>query len=118
MAKIEFETYVQAYNFVVKNYKDYADLIINSKRQAYNPPVVKFKGKKQYWCPPRGYRWCSFCRRPTRFGYFSAHPAFPNLEILGYEKRCVFCGAKADFVGLFETNVPPSSLGDTLRVAR
>jgi hypothetical protein len=94
--RAEFWQYSEAYRFVAKNIKKYADLVISSKRETFKPPVIRYKGKKVYWpCPP-GHRWCGYCRRPTVFAMFSRHHAIPIWA--PYDKRCSICGARESFL--------------------
>ena len=105
-AKKEFFNYVEAYNWMAKNIKNYPDIVIHSKRQAFKPPVVRYQGKKQYWPSPKGYKWCPYCRRPTRFAYFKKHHNQPLA--VPWFKRCVVCGIRAENIPTYDSRVPPT----------
>lgn len=103
-SKRTFPRYTQAYNFMVRNLKEYDDIVIHSNRVSFKPPVVKYKGKKQYWPSPRGFRWCPYCRRPTRFAYFRKHRNHKMVE--PYVKRCSVCGIRGENIPVYDTNIP------------
>lgn len=124
-AKKEFHTYIEAFRFLKPRLKDIHDGTIQSKGIAWSPPhkVVKVmvrdtrgrkvqkqddRGKPVYrrlvWQPTLPadeeiHQWCTYCRRPTVFRWFSKHHAFPR----GYEfttpyQRCAICGASERLV--------------------
>lgn len=105
-AKKDFPTYAKAFNWMAKNLGKYPDIVIHSKRQRFKPPVVRYKGKKTYWPSPRGYRWCPYCRRPTKFKYFKSHHAQPLM--VPWYKRCHVCGVRAESLPIYESSVPPT----------
>jgi hypothetical protein len=123
--KKDFRTYREAFLFLKPRLRDVYDATIQSRGTAFPPPakVVKVvkrlpsgkkvpvrdeKGKQQYrrivWRPilpemEEPHRWCPYCRRPTVFGWFSKHHAFPR----GFEfdlslQRCTICGASERLV--------------------
>lgn len=95
-AKTEFTKYSDAFNWVVKNRSKYRDLVIYSKRQEFQPPVVKAGGRRVFWPWPRGYHWCGFCRRPTQFRRLKRH-TFVSV----YDReapRCTICGVRQIFL--------------------
>jgi hypothetical protein len=119
-AKKEFHTYIEAFRFLKPRLKGVHDAAIQSKGIAWSPPhkVVRItrggkpvkddKGKpvlrRIVWQPslPPGeepHTWCTYCRRPTVFRWYSRHHAFPR----GYEfttpyQRCTICGASERLV--------------------
>lgn len=101
VAKQEFSKYSDAFNWVVKNRKKFRDLVIYSKRQQFRPPVVKIEGKRNYWPWPRGYHWCTFCRRPTLFRRLRKHPFIKVYDVEA--PRCVICGVRQAFVIPYST---------------
>jgi hypothetical protein len=103
-ARVDFPSYAKAFNWMKNNLKNYEDATIHCKRTRFKPPVVKYRGKKQYWpCPP-GYRWCGYCRRPTKFLYFKRHHNQPI--IVSYYKRCHICGVRGEGLPTYDTRVP------------
>lgn len=114
-ARKEFYTYVDAFKFLKPRLKAIHDAAIQSKGIAFGPParVVRVtkggkplldpKTNKQIvrrivWKPtlPEGeypHRWCPYCRRPTVFGWFSRHHAFPKgFKFDPAYQRCTICG--------------------------
>jgi hypothetical protein len=56
---------------------------IKYQKRVYYAPIVNWPG----------HTWCPYCRRPTVFGWFTSHHAFPpSLPPLPYKKRCGICG--------------------------
>lgn len=99
----EVDSYIQGYKFIAKNLKNYHDMALSHKRQDFKPPVVKDKmtGKRRYHLPEApGYRWCPFCRRMTKFKYFSNHHAMPKW-VDASEKRCNICGVRQGYCPVY-----------------
>lgn len=99
-ARLELQGYVKAYRWTAKHLKEYHDIVIVAKRCEFKPPVVKTKeGKRVYWPVPAGHRWCTYCRRPTVFAYFSKHHLFSGKPGynggIAWAKRCMVCGIRA-----------------------
>lgn len=124
-ARKEFNTYREAFQNLKSRYlKESHDACIQSKGTAFDPPyrIVKVtrggivqmtKGPNPQpitrvviWKPQlppdeTAHRWCPYCRRPTIFGWFSHHHAFPRGTTLAYDpslKRCTICGASENLV--------------------
>lgn len=120
-AKKDLPTYKEAFALFKKYRPNIHDAAIMSRSVAFAPPhrfvrikgqyreVVR-KGKKEkvqvvklvLWkpnLPPEesGHHWCTYCRRPTVFKYFSRHHAFgKNEPITQDELRCSICGIRLD----------------------
>jgi len=106
-AKKDFEAFAPAYNFLVKNYKSWYDAALTCRNQESRPPVVRYKGKRQYYAPMLlmpGHIWCGYCRRPTVFGYYSTHHTFAakGIKPLPYKLRCGICGNTEDSIRRFK----------------
>lgn len=113
-AKKDFHTYKQAFKFLRPWLPKAHDATIQSRGMAYDPPfkvvritrggkpVLDERGKQKLrrviWAPtlPLGeeiHVWCTYCRRPTVFRWFSYHHAFPKgYKISTPYQRCVICG--------------------------
>lgn len=121
-----FESYSAAFNALkglLKNPDNY-DFVINCPSLDWQPPIrlAKVKGKVDakgqpivravVWKPalddimPTHY-WCPYCRRPTKFGYYTTHKAMTTARIghMGSgvdptKLRCSICGASESLVDL------------------
>lgn len=122
--RAKFPSYAQAYKYIARNLNQFHDMALNCPGQAFHPPVlvskepvlkkflVQLKGGKSkvvrryvyersYWRPASlelltSHQWCSYCRRPTVFAYFSRHHAVPAC--VPYELRCTPCGVRRTFI--------------------
>lgn len=124
-ASVEFENYRQGLVWVRDNLRDYHDIVINSKREAFKPPVVvhkktpifdkKTKKKigvkkhRRYHIPfpaqdadviedQHKHVWCPYCRRPTLFLWYRKHPAMKGVTLSPHERRCNVCGVRLVFI--------------------
>lgn len=118
-AKKEFALYTAAFKFLKPYLKTCHDAAIQSKGVAYQPPArtvritkngkpVMVDGKPKLrrivWQPKLPYdevphTWCTYCRRPTVFAWFSKHHAFPKgYELVTPYQRCVICGTSERLV--------------------
>lgn len=100
-ARKDFDTFVEAYNFLARNLKNWYDAALISTNYESRPPVVRINKRRQYLASVLsvpGHQWCGQCRRPTVFGYFRSHHAFSGLNFkpLPYKKRCGICGMAQD----------------------
>lgn len=120
-AKKDFATYVETFKAFKKYRPDVHDASITSRAVAFAPPhrFVRIKGqyrevvkggkktkiqvvKLVVWkpkLPPEesAHEWCTYCRRPTIFRYFSRHHAFgKEMSITQEELRCSICGIRRD----------------------
>lgn len=96
-AKKDFDDFKAAYSFLAKNFKSWHDASLTCRNEQSRPPVVRHKGKRQYYAPLLlipGHTWCPYCRRPTVFDYFSTHHTFAakGMKPLPYKRRCGICG--------------------------
>jgi hypothetical protein len=105
--KKDFDRWRLAYEFVLRNYKDWHDCALNSRVWDWRPPIVKFKAevmlkngqmkkvtKRKYYAPMLtivGHHWCPHCRRPTVFRPFYKHHALGQLKT-NRKPRCTICG--------------------------
>lgn len=109
-----FRKYKKALKFFLRAYDaGYYDLAFNNRRLWFKPPLRKVRIKGKYkvgsdgvtrqvvkmipWVPKisgeqPAHDWCSSCRRPTVFGYYSRHPAINLPEINPSVPRCSICG--------------------------
>lgn len=97
--RASLKKYKKALKFLHK--AKYEDFSIHSKRQPFNPPVVRDKttGEKSYWRRfPKDHIWCHYCRRPTVFATFKKHHAVPPIYCTSYEPRCTICGTRLEFL--------------------
>lgn len=95
--KKDFDTWADAYLFFRKNYKSWYNAALICRNYDYKPPVVKYRGKRQYYAKllwMEQHIWCGYCRRPTLMGYFTHHHAFPRkgTQPIPYARRCGICG--------------------------
>lgn len=116
----DFYSYTSAFKFLKRllNAGVVHDGTIHCRRQSFKPPqrLVRVKGKfltgpdgkkRQVtrlvtWVPKiegtdsNDYRWCPYCRRPTKFSYYTKHPAvsplISGLPLDASIKRCHICG--------------------------
>lgn len=110
-------SYKGALKWAAAHLKEYDDIVIHSKRQAfrpirlrksYNPPrFYKVKGKKgkveamevvEWDKFPHDHMWCPFCRRPTVWIPFKWHHGFTGASVNGVlppDNRCHCCGLRA-----------------------
>jgi hypothetical protein len=117
-ARKDFRTYKEAYHWIVEGgrYKEWLDFALHSRRMMFPPPtrVVKIsKGGRPVMVKgadgvsrqmtrlvpmrmPPSHEWCPYCRRPTVFGWFSRHHAFPDkpgaVKPDTGQRRCTICG--------------------------
>lgn len=118
--KREFHTYAAAFRFFKKLKPTLHDGTIQSKGIAWQPPfkvykvvkggkpVLDEKGKQVYrrvtWSMKlpaieEPHLWCTYCRRPTVFRWFTRHHAFPKgYDIATPYQRCTICGASERLV--------------------
>lgn len=109
----DFDDYSLAYRFVAKNIKELYDAVINSKRQAYRPPVVRkvINGipKRRLHLPTpetdayvlkeqHKHVWCPYCRRPTLFLWYKKHHAMNGAVLSPHDRRCHVCGVRLTFI--------------------
>jgi hypothetical protein len=121
-AKKDLRTYTEAFQ-LFKHYRpDIHDAAICSRSIGFAPPhrLVRIKGqyreivhkgkkttvqvtKLVVWkpkLPPEegSHTWCTYCRRPTIFRYFSKHHAFTGSELQISQEylRCTICGIRED----------------------
>jgi len=115
-ARGDFETYRQAYDFMRWHLGlGVHDVALTCKIKEFRPPVVtdkslpkrviKVKGgpdrfvwRKRYHIPAQIgqnplHEWCTYCRRPTIFTYFTRHHSHPQ-RVNGNERRCAICGIR------------------------
>ena len=120
-AKKDLPTYREAFQLFKRYKPDIHDAAICSRAVAFPPPhrLVRIKGqyrevvrrgKKEtvqvtklvVWKPrlpvdETAHHWCTYCRRPTVFRYFSKHHAFEkDMGITQDELRCTICGIRLD----------------------
>lgn len=122
-----FGTYREAFKALKKVLPRAADATINCPGFDFQPPtkIVRLKGRYRItkrgkkvqltrtitWKPkmPIGeydeHHWCPYCRRPSVFRRFDAHPALPSRKIAGLGVdpallRCSICGASENLVNL------------------
>jgi hypothetical protein len=117
-AKKDLETYREAFALFKRYRPDIHDAAITSRSVAFAPPhklvrikgayVIDRKGKKVQkvklvvWTPrlppeETGHHWCTYCRRPTVFKYFSRHHAFgKDMAITQDDLRCTICGIRLE----------------------
>jgi hypothetical protein len=111
------QTYADCYALVRANLSQFYDVVITSRSVAFPaPPNIRRRTKQNpagVWDFRRlwpdadsSYRWCPYCRRPTRFLKFRTHHAFPALTMPKAEgepaktmrvvvdgvRRCETCG--------------------------
>lgn len=116
-AKKDLPNYVEAFKLFKKFRPEIHDASIMSRAIAFPPPhrlvrikgvYVEHRGKKVQktklvvWKPQlpmeeTTHHWCSYCRRPTVFRYFSRHHAFgKDMPITQEGLRCTICGIRLD----------------------
>lgn len=128
-AKKDYPTYASAFNRLIREFRDGAfDGAVGCPSRTSPRPMVKRGYKKLIrdgkividpkngkpmlipkrvrWVVPENHFWCPYCRRPTRWGYYSKHHALPKgLQLfgtlLGDEMRCRICGVRRSFVRRF-----------------
>lgn len=97
----DFKSYNKALKFLLRALElGVWDATISHKVHQFPPPRLRPKagGRTVPWEGiPDGHRWCTFCRRPTIFRYFTRHHALP-MSIIPYVIRCSICGASGRFV--------------------
>lgn len=105
-SRAEAPSYAKALEWLQAHLDEFYDIVITSKRQAFRPFVIRVDGTRDYWpCPP-GYIWCTYCRRPTKFRYFTHHHALPrHIPVVEYEKRCEVCGVRLKFIKRFSSKL-------------
>lgn len=106
-AKDDFAKYSQAFNWIRARMDQYPDMVLYSKPFEFRPPVLSKDGRKFYWGCPDGHRWCGYCRRPTRFRYFSKHHAMSH-GVDPAVRRCEICGCREAFLKRYKTQHVPS----------
>lgn len=102
-ARVDFETYAEAYKWLMPKLGDFYDASITSKLYCFAPPKIKEHGRVRFYYPgerwgdkaplnEKGAWWCPFCRRVTRFKWFRAHH---NMKpwYCGGERQCEICAA-------------------------
>jgi hypothetical protein len=119
-ARKDFHTYIEAFKFLKPRLKEVHDAAIQSRGVAYHPPfkvvrvvrngkpVLDEKKKpvlrRLVWTPKlpgdeEPHIWCTYCRRPTVFRWYSKHHAFPKgYAIETPYQRCCICGASERLV--------------------
>jgi hypothetical protein len=102
-AKKDFEDFKVAYNFLARHFKSWHDASLTCCNEESRPPIVRKDGKRQYHAPLLAYPghiWCTYCRRPTIFGFYSTHHTFAarGMKPLPYRRRCGVCGIAADAI--------------------
>jgi len=120
-AKKDFHSYTEAFKLFKKYRPNIHDASITSRSVSFQPPyrMVRIKGKYRevvrkgkkelvqvtklvVWAPKlppeeSPHRWCTYCRRPTVFRYFSRHHAFGrDMQISQQDLRCTICGIRED----------------------
>lgn len=103
-ARKDFHTYKEAYRFVLQNINKFHDMALSSKLYAFRPPIVRNKttNKKAFHYPEApGSKWCPFCRRMTKFKWFSRHHNVKSCYC-GQFKQCEICGANVKFTQMRE----------------
>lgn len=97
------DTYQAAYAKLRKDYREAYDAAIVCRVMAVDPPLDERFGKPWNWhrSPElrrydfsAEYKWCGYCRRPTKFQYFAKHHAFGKQPHINDEKRCHICGIR------------------------
>ena len=102
-AKADFRGYVRAYTELRLRLPEVWDITLHSKAQHFQPPILRI-GEDRYYNPvPIAHRWCSLCRRPTMFLYFSRHPALPGIKLDNQVRRCKICGIRENNLKKFPT---------------
>jgi hypothetical protein len=97
-------TYPVGYRYIQRHVNTVFDLALVSKRREFRPPVVRDRaGKRTYHLPDApGHIWCGYCRRMTRFLYFSRHHAIPSrYGNLSGDRRCGICGIRLQAIRRF-----------------
>jgi hypothetical protein len=102
-ATADFMDYEQAYRYVAKHLKEFHDMALNNRREAFKPPIVRIAGVRLAYSPsPADYshEWCGYCRRMTQFRFYISgkHPAMKNVQVDPSLKRCVICGVRHIFL--------------------
>lgn len=116
-AKKDLPSYTEAFKLFKRYKPDIHDAAICSRAIAFAPPhrlvrikgkYVEHRGKKVQvtklvvWKPKlpseeSPHNWCTYCRRPTVFRYFSRHHAFGReMTIAQEELRCTICGIRLE----------------------
>jgi hypothetical protein len=119
-AKKDLHTYTEAFELFRRFKPNIHDASITCRSVAFAPPYrfvrvrgqyreVVRKGKKTtvqvtklvVWkpkLPPEegAHKWCTYCRRPTIFRYFSKHHALGDMSISQEHLRCSICGIRED----------------------
>lgn len=101
----DFATYREAFSFLAKHLKKWHDCALGCKARPFVPPQVVDGPRKRTRLPGsttmlelyEDHDWCPFCRRPTRFGYFTKHHAMPKGLCTPYERRCSICGVRFSY---------------------
>lgn len=123
----DFQHYDDAYKRITREIdRGLHDGAIQSRGIAYAPPqrIVRVTrgGKPVMVKTPRGpepktavviwkpklhaedepHMWCTYCRRPTVFRWFTSHHALRNSPVAGIhdpaDRRCTICGGREDFI--------------------
>lgn len=128
-ARKDYERYADAFRRIAKELKagTLHDGTIQSRGIAYAPPerivrvtragrpvMVKTsngslvqKTSIVVWRPKlhgddEEHHWCTYCRRPTVFKWFSNHHSYRNSPVAGCvdisDRRCTICGAREEFI--------------------
>jgi len=99
--KKDFEFWADAYQFLTRRGRldTWYNASLTCRNEEYRPPVVRYQGKRQYYAKmllTEGHLWCPYCRRPTMFGYFTKHHAFPEggPTPMPHFLRCGICGIR------------------------
>jgi hypothetical protein len=97
--KKDFLTWEQAFKFFRRHQAEWYNASLTCRNEEWRPPVVKYQGKRQYLkrvILMEAHRWCGYCRRPTMFGYFTKHHAFPKggIQPKPGDRRCGICGIR------------------------
>jgi hypothetical protein len=100
-SKKDFSSWREALRFFAEHHREWHDAALTCRNRAFRPPTVsdKLGRRRNYHAPSvtlQHHIWCPYCRRPTRFGYFSRHHNLPNC--LPYKLRCIVCGIAEDAV--------------------
>lgn len=142
-ARKDFAKYADAFRRIAKEMKEgrLHDGTIQSRGIAYAPPerIVRVtKGGKPVmvktpnglqpktaivvWKPKvpsdeEGHIWCTYCRRPTVFRWFTSHHTLRNSPVAGTvdptDRRCTICGVREEFIR--STNGSAARPGYSLR---
>jgi hypothetical protein len=87
-ARVATRTYGEAYVRLRGDLPRFYDVVISSRSVSFQPPKIGEGKKAKPWSfqqafpdADSSYRWCFYCRRPTRFLHFLTHHALPLQQV-------------------------------------